>query len=172
MDTNNLKFQSKNANQIRLHSEPPIFFDDREDVIKKERSQDKLLCREETYAIVGAALEVLNTLGHGWNEKPYENVLVVEFLNRKIPFIQQPRYPLKFKDKIVGEFIPDLVAYGCIVIDTKVIDRITDHERGQMLNYLRITQCPVGLLLNFRRARLEWERLVFSPANSSITPQD
>ena len=45
---------------------------------------------------------------------------------------------------------------------SKTIDRITDHERGQMLNYLRITTLPVGIILNFKHARLEWERLVLS----------
>ena len=44
-------------------------------------------------------------------------------------------------------------------IDTKVIDRITDNERGQMLNYLRITNLRVGLILNFKHPRLEWERI-------------
>lgn len=47
-----------------------------------------------------------------------------------------------------------------LIVDTKTIDRITDHERGQMLNYLRITTLPVGIILNFKHARLEWERLV------------
>jgi hypothetical protein len=49
-----------------------------------------------------------------------------------------------------------------VIVDTKTIERITDHERGQMLNYLRITGLPVGVILNFKHARLEWERLVFS----------
>ena len=45
---------------------------------------------------------------------------------------------------------------------SETIDRITDHERGQMLNYLRITTLPVGIILNFKHARLDWERLVLS----------
>ena len=49
-----------------------------------------------------------------------------------------------------------------MIVDTKTIDRITYHERGQMLNYLRITALPVGIILNFKHARLEWERLVLS----------
>ena len=49
-----------------------------------------------------------------------------------------------------------------LIVDTKTIDRITDPERGQMLNYLRITALPVGIILNFKQARLEWERLVLS----------
>ena len=49
-----------------------------------------------------------------------------------------------------------------LIVDTKTIDHITDDERGQMLNYLRITTLPVGIILNFKHARLEWERLVLS----------
>ena len=55
-----------------------------------------------------------------------------------------------------------LVVQQKLIVDTKTIDHITDHERGQMLNYLRITTLPVGIILNFKHARLEWERLVLS----------
>lgn len=55
---------------------------------------------------------------------------------------------------------PDLIAFGSVIVDAKVIDRITDHERGQMINYLRITKLRVGLIVNFKHARLEWERIV------------
>ena len=55
-----------------------------------------------------------------------------------------------------------MIAYGTVIVDSKAIDRITNHERGQMLNYLRITKLSVGLILNFKRATLEWERLVLS----------
>jgi GxxExxY protein len=47
-------------------------------------------------------------------------------------------------------------------VDAKVIERITDHERGQMLNYLRVTGLKIGVILNFKHARLEWERVVLS----------
>ena len=60
----------------------------------------------------------------------------------------------------MGEFIPDLIAFNKVIVDTKVIDRITDHERGQMLNYLRITNIRVGFILNFKHAKLAWERIV------------
>src|SRR5436309_10447231 len=119
-------------------------------------------CREETHAIMGCAFEVLNELGHGLDEKCYENSLVVEFKLRQIAFDQQRRFEVLCKGKRVGEFIPDLIAYEKVVVDAKCIDRITDHERGQMLNYLRITKLPVGLILNFKHAKLEWERIVLS----------
>jgi GxxExxY protein len=119
-------------------------------------------CKEETHAIIAYAFEVLNELGHGLNEKLYENSLVVEFKRRGIAFDQQRRFEVLYKGEHVGEFVPDLIAFGKVAVDTKTIDRITDHERGQMLNYLRITKLPVGLILNFKHAKLEFERIVLS----------
>ena len=119
-----------------------------------------LLCKEEVFQIVGCAIEVLNTLGHGIVEKPYENALVVEFGLRNIPYRQQPLFDILYKGNKVGLFIPDLIAFDAVVVDTKVIDKITDHERGLMLNYLRITKLRVGVILNFKHAKLEWERIV------------
>lgn len=125
-----------------------------------QRPFGQILFRKEVYAIVGAALEVLRELGHGINEKPYERALAVEFRLRNLPYQQQAPFDIIYKGVKVGQFIPDLVVLGRIIVDTKVIDRITDHERGQMLNYLKITRLPVGVILNFRYAKLEWERLV------------
>ncbi len=120
----------------------------------------ELILKEEVFEVVGCALEVLNTLGHGLLEKPYENALVVEFGLRGIAFKQQPRFDVRYKGVPVGEYIPDLIAHEQLVVDTKVIDRITDHELGQVMNYLRITQIRVGLILNFKRSKLEWRRVV------------
>jgi len=120
----------------------------------------KLLLKEEVYRIVGAAMEVLNELGHGFNEKPYENAMVVEFQLRNIPYLQQPNYQMTYKGHPVGLFIPDLIAFEAVVVDTKVIDRITDVERGQLINYLKITKLRVGVILNFKHPKLEWERIV------------
>jgi GxxExxY protein len=113
-----------------------------------------------TVVIIGAAMEVLNGVGHGLHEKPYENALVVELGFRKLVLEQQCRFDVNYKGVCVGDFILDLIVQKAVVVDAKVIDRITDLERGQMLNYLRITKLKVGLILNFRRPRLEWERLI------------
>lgn len=123
---------------------------------------DAYPCKEETHTIIGCAFEVLNELGHGLNEKLYENSLVVEFKRRGIAFDQQRTFEVLYKGEHVGEFRPDLIAFGKVVVDAKAIDRITDHERGQMLNYLRITRLPVGLILNFKHAKLEFERIALT----------
>lgn len=120
----------------------------------------KLLLKEEVFQIVGAAIEVLNGLGHGFHEKPYENSIVVEFAKRGIPTQQQPTYDILYKGHKVGLYIPDLIAFNSVIVDAEVIDHITDLERGQMLNYLRISKLRVGVILNFKRPKLEWERIV------------
>jgi GxxExxY protein len=86
--------------------------------------------------------------------------VVVEFGLRQIPFRQQPSFDVLYKGQRIGLFVPDLIAFDSIVVDAKVIDRITDHERGLMLNYLQIANLRVGIILNFKRAKLEWERIV------------
>ncbi len=123
-------------------------------------NDEKLLFKEEVFQIVGCAIEVLNTLGHGLVEKPYENALVVEFGLQSIPFQQQPSFDVLYKGYKVGLFVPDLIAFNAVVVDAKIIDRITDHERGLMLNYLRTTKLRAGVILNFKRVKLEWERIV------------
>ena len=105
-------------------------------------------------------MEVLNELGHGMLEKPYENALVVELGLNAIPVRQQSRYKLMYKGIEVGEYIPDLITHEKLVVDTKVVERITNYELGQMMNYLKITGLRVGLILNFKRSKLEWKRVV------------
>src|SRR5271169_3920896 len=84
---------------------------------------DDFPCKEETHSIIGCAFEVLNELGHGLNEKLYENSLVVEFKRKSIAFDQQRRFEVLYKGEHVGEFIPDLIAFGKVAVDTKTIDR-------------------------------------------------
>ena len=123
-------------------------------------NRSKLFFEAETEIIIGFAFDVLNEVGHGLNEKIYENSLVVLFKQNGIAFDQQRRFPVFFRGTQFGEFAPDLIVFGSVIADAKVIDRITERERGQMLNYLRITKLRVGLILNFKNARLEWERVV------------
>jgi GxxExxY protein len=121
---------------------------------------EKLLLKDEVYQVVACAIEVLNGVDHGLIEKPYENALVIEFSFRNIPFRQQPAFDVLYKSHKIGLFVPDLIVFDSIVLDTKVIDRINDHERGLMLNYLRITGLRVGVIVNFKHRKLEWERIV------------
>ncbi|MFT3991083.1 MAG: GxxExxY protein [Luteolibacter sp.] len=121
--------------------------------------------KKETDLIIGSAFDVLNAIGNGFHEKPYENALAIEFGHRGIPFSQQPRFPVHYRGVQVAEYIPDLIAFDKIIVDAKVIDQITDREIGQMFNYLRVTGLPVGLLLNFKNSKLEFRRVIRSTQN-------
>ena len=120
----------------------------------------ELILKAECHQIVGCAMEVLNSVGHGYHEKIYENGLVVEFELQGIPTTQQPQFPITYKSVELGKYIPDLICFGKVIVDTKTIEQITDHEVGQMLNYLKVTGHQVGLLINFKRAKLEWLSLI------------
>jgi len=120
----------------------------------------RFLLKEETHRIVGCAFEVLNEIGCGFYEKIYENALVVEFGLKGISCEQQRRYDVLYKKQLVGFYIPDLIAFGQVIVDAKTIEEITDEERGKMLNYLKLTGLRVGLILNFKHAKLEFERMV------------
>ena len=97
---------------------------------------------------------------HGFLEKPYENALIVEFGIKNIPYKQQPRYEVVYKNINVGKYVPDLIVFDKVIVDLKTIERISNHEQSQMLNYLKVTGLKIGLILNFSKPRLEWERMV------------
>jgi GxxExxY protein len=122
--------------------------------------ESNILYADEVYQVIGFALSILKEIGHGFSEKIYENCLVVDLTENGINYVQQERYEVSYKGVEVGYYIPDLITHGKIVVDTKTIDRISDHERGQMLNYLRLTKNRLGLINNFKHAKLEWERIV------------
>jgi GxxExxY protein len=84
-----------------------------------DTNEEKLLFKDEVFQIIGCAIEVLNTLGHGIVEKPYENALVVEFGLRQIPFKLQPVFDVLYKGLRVGTFVPDLIVFDSIVVDSK-----------------------------------------------------
>src|SRR5881394_2724836 len=120
----------------------------------------ELLAEEKVFQIVGCAIEVLKALGHGLVEKPTKTRWQLSLVSETFLSGKQPLFDVLYKGHKVGLFIPDLIAFDAVVVDIKVIDRITDHERGLRLNYLRITNLRVGVILNFKRAKLEWERIV------------
>jgi GxxExxY protein len=122
--------------------------------------ESKILYADEVYQIIGFAFNVLKEVGHGYNEKIYENGIVVNLKENEIDYSQQPQYRIEYKGVELGVYSPDLIAYGKIIVDTKTIEKITDHERGPMINYLRLTNLRLGLIINFKHAKLEWERIV------------
>ncbi len=119
------------------------------------------------FKLVGAAMSVHNTIGHGLREKTYERALVVEFKHLGISYDQQHRYPVLYRDVKVDEYISDLEVEDLIVVDTKVITKIHDDDIGQIINYLKITGKSTGLILNFKHPKLEWRKVTYNPSSAS-----
>ena len=113
-------------------------------------------------AIIGAAMNVLNTLKPGLDEKLYENALVIELAGRGHRVDQQKQFQVEYAGRRIGTLIPDLIIDDLIILHTKVVAAFTDTHLAQMSGYLAITGLQVALLLNFKFDRLGWKRVVRS----------
>ena len=120
------------------------------------------MLKDEVYQTVGAALEVYWQMGRGFLEPVYQEALEIELDRRHIPFESQKRLAIHYKGQTLKkEYAPDLILFGQIVAELKVLDRLGGTEEAQLLNYLRATGIRVGLLLNFGSSmRLEWKRYI------------
>jgi len=121
---------------------------------------DKMIYREQSESIIGAAMQVLNTLKPGLNEKAYENALVIELKKRGHTIEQQRRFDILYDGQWVDTLVPDLLIDGIIIVDPKVVTSFTDTHLAQMMGYLTITNFRLALLINFKHADLRWKRVV------------
>ena len=119
-----------------------------------------LIHEELSREIIGAAMQVLNTLKPGLDEKIYENALVLELRGAGHMIEQQRQYPVIYREVNVGTLIPDLVVDGSVIIDPKVVSAFTETHTAQMVGYLAITGLHLAILINFKNAKLEWKRIV------------
>lgn len=121
-----------------------------------------LLFKDEVYAINGAMFEVYKTLGPGFLEPVYQEALAVELKLREIPFERERRLELYYKEVLLQkQYVPDFVCFDQIIVELKVIPKITNIEVAQLINYLKITKMRLGLLANFGSTpQLDWKRIV------------
>ncbi|MGH7591384.1 MAG: GxxExxY protein [Gemmatimonadales bacterium] len=118
----------------------------------------------QTYAIIGAAMEVHRQLGPGFLEAVYGEALRCELLEREIPFAAEVVLPVLFKSRrLTTSYRADLVCYGAIIVELKARREVGGSEDAQALNYLKASSLPRGLLLNFGTPRLEYRRYIWSP---------
>jgi len=114
-----------------------------------------------THAIIGAAIEVHNVIGPGKLEAVYQECLELEFEERNIPFISQPKVDIFYKRKKLKKFyIPDFIAFKEIVVEIKAEKLLTKADEAQILNSLKISDQKVGLLINFGEYSLRFYRFV------------
>ena len=111
---------------------------------------NELIYKDEVYAIQGAIFEVYKEMGNAWHEEVYQQCLERELALRGIPFEAKKELPIFYKGKAIDKkYIPDVFCYGKIILELKAVGEVADEHRRQLLNYLRITKCKQGLLVNF-----------------------
>ncbi len=115
-----------------------------------------------SYEVIGCAMRVHNALGPGLREKPYENALSIDLERSDFRVQQQRPFPIFYLNEVVGDCIPDITVNEELLVDVKSVDSLGPNEEAQMLNYLRISRIELGLVINFKNPKLEWQRLVRS----------
>jgi GxxExxY protein len=115
----------------------------------------------ETYAIIGAAMEVHREEGSGFSEPIYHECLEIEFGLRSIPAEHEVELKIFYKGHLLTKkYVADFVCYGEIIVEVKVLDRLTSREEAQVIKYLKASKKKRGLLLNFGGDSLEFRRFV------------
>jgi len=114
--------------------------------------------KELTSRILKACLEVSNELGCGYLESVYEKSLVIVLCDKGLKVESQVPLQVKFRGFVVGEFYPDIIVEDNVLLELKTVKTIAPEHIAQVLNYLKSTGMPVGMLINFGNAKLEYRR--------------
>jgi GxxExxY protein len=123
----------------------------------------KILFKDESYAIVGACMKVHRTLGPGFLESVYEEVLEKEFIIQNIPFKKQVQLDLYYEGvKLKKHYRADFVCYDSIIVELKAVVQIPTVFYAQLQNYLKCTNMELGLLINFGTPSLTYKRILNS----------
>ena len=120
----------------------------------------EIIHEELSGAIIGAAMDVLNELKPGLDEKLYERALVIELRRRGHTVNAQHSCPIFYRGELIGHLLPDLIVDDTVIVDPKVVSAFNEAHIAQMIGYLAISQLDLALLLNFKSTRLEWKRVV------------
>jgi len=121
----------------------------------------------QTYAILGAAMQVHRQLGHGFLEAVYQEALALEFAQRKVPYVPQAKLTVWYKGApLVCEYRADFICFGEVLVELKALTKLTTLEEAQVIHYLKATALQRALLINFGAPRLDYKRFVYTPGNT------
>jgi GxxExxY protein len=124
-------------------------------------SDNKILYKEESFAIIGACMKVHRSLGAGFLEAVYEEALEKEFQIQKIPFKRQVKLDLFYNNqKLKKQYRADFVCYDTIIIEIKAVSQIPVTFYAQLRNYLKCTNMELGMLINFGMPSLTYKRMI------------
>lgn len=121
-----------------------------------------LIYKEEAYKIIGKCIEVHNNLGAGFLEIVYKDALELEFRKAGIEYEREKKYEVNYKGVILPhKFYADFVVMDKIIIEVKAISGISDEFIAQAINYLKVSENKLALIVNFGELRLNYKRIVY-----------
>ena len=125
-----------------------------------QNTNSNILFKEESYRIIGAAMEVHRVLGCGFVEAIYQEALEKEFALRNIPFEREKELSVNYKGNTLSKsFKADFICYNKIILELKAVKEFADEHYAQIYNYLRASGMDLGILINFGTASIEFERV-------------
>jgi GxxExxY protein len=136
-----------------LSTDDPDFTDFRKKMMKRD---------PQTYAIIGAGMEVHKHLGPGFLEAVYHEALAIELTARDIPFQHEADLIIRYKDyQLSACYRADFICFDDIIVEIKAIKQLSGTEESQIINYLKASGFKRGLLLNFGSPSLKYKRFVY-----------
>jgi GxxExxY protein len=115
-----------------------------------------------TYRVIGCAMGSHREIGPGKRENTYQRSLEVRFTDAGLAYVPQKVLEVYDEDVMVGYYIPDFVVEDLVIVEIKALSWLDNSHLRQIIGYLAVTGCPVGLLINFGRRSLEYRR-IFPP---------
>ncbi len=120
-----------------------------------------LIYEDLSYEIIGCCLEVHNNLGHGFLEVVYKDALEYEFKKANIPYDREVKYEVNYKGIILPhKFYADFVVFDKIILEIKATSKIIDEFIAQSINYLKVSENKLALIVNFGEQKLNCKRIV------------
>ena len=117
---------------------------------------------EETFKIIGVCMEVHRNLGPGLLEVVYKDALEIEFKANNLPFEREKEFSIEYKGVILPhKFYADFIVNEDIVLEVKAVKEVSGEHTAQVLNYMKLSESEIGLLVNFQNKSLQHKRLVF-----------
>jgi GxxExxY protein len=123
------------------------------------KEENELPYSELTRAILGCCFDVMHELGPGFLEKVYKNALFIAMRQKGLEVEVEKSYEVIFRGKNIGRYQADLVVNQTVILELKCCEKLISEHQAQVFNYLKVSSLPVGLLVNFRKKKLEWKRL-------------
>ena len=137
-----------------------------------DNTNQEMIYEELSGKIIGAAMQVLNELKPGLDEKLYERAMIIELKHRGHVVSVQRSFPVHYGGELIGNLVPDLIVDDAVIVDPKVVACFTETHVAQMIGYLNITGLDLAILINFKNARLEWKRVLRRQQLEQCIPAD